>query len=99
MSRVDAFAMHHHPSKNNRRRAYEVKISRADFLRDIRQPLKHRAALNVSIKKVAESMPKSIPRLSAFMPMRPLVPKPDFRARDEDLKPIMNPSKKEEGEE
>ena len=47
-SRIDAWAMHPYPSKQNCRVAYAVKVSRSDFLRDIKQPLKHRAALNVS---------------------------------------------------
>lgn len=42
---IDAWTMHPYPSKQNCRIAYEVKISRSDFLRDIKQPLKHRAAL------------------------------------------------------
>jgi len=40
--------MHPYPSKANCRFAYEVKVSRSDFLRDIKQPLKHRAALALS---------------------------------------------------
>ncbi len=47
-SRMDAWAMHPYPSKQNCRVAYEVKVSRSDFLRDIKQPLKHRAALTFS---------------------------------------------------
>lgn len=43
--RMDAWALHPYPSKSNRRVAYEVKVSRGDFLRDIKQPLKHRPAL------------------------------------------------------
>lgn len=43
--RMDAWAMHHHPSKGNKRVAYEVKVSRRDFLKDIKDPLKHRPAL------------------------------------------------------
>ncbi len=46
--RMDAWAMHHHPSKGNKRTAYEVKVSRSDFLRDIKDPLKHRPALRFS---------------------------------------------------
>lgn len=44
-SYIDAWAMHPYPSKQNCRVAYEVKVSRGDFLRDIKQPHKHRAAL------------------------------------------------------
>jgi len=40
--------MHPYPSKQNARTAYEVKISRSDFLRDIKKPHKHRNALLVS---------------------------------------------------
>lgn len=46
--RMDAWAMHHHPSKGNKRIAYEVKVSRGDFLKDIKDPLKHRPALRFS---------------------------------------------------
>lgn len=46
--RMDAWAMHHYPSKGNQRTAYEIKISRGDYLRDIKQPLKHRPALTFS---------------------------------------------------
>jgi len=46
--RIDAWTMHHHPSKGNKRTAYEVKISRSDFLKDVKDPLKHRPALRFS---------------------------------------------------
>lgn len=42
---IDAWAMHPFPSRQNCRVAYEVKVSRSDFLRDTKQPHKHRAAL------------------------------------------------------
>ena len=35
---VDAFAMHLWPSKGHTRIAYEVKVSRADFIRELEQP-------------------------------------------------------------
>ena len=44
-SYIDAYALHPYPSKQNCRVAYEVKVSRSDFLRDVKQPHKHRAAL------------------------------------------------------
>jgi hypothetical protein len=44
-SYIDAYALHPYPSKQNCRVAYEVKVSRSDFLKDIKQPHKHRAAL------------------------------------------------------
>lgn len=47
-NRIDAFHMADVPSKGFLRTAYEIKKSRADFLREIRAPLKRRAALRVS---------------------------------------------------
>ena len=44
-SYIDAWVMHPYPSKQNCRISYEIKISRSDFLRDIKQPHKHRCAL------------------------------------------------------
>ena len=46
--RIDAWAMHTWPSKNYSRTAYEIKVSRADFLKEIKQPLKRRRALLLS---------------------------------------------------
>lgn len=43
--RIDAWAMSMWPSKNLTRIAYEVKVSRADFLKEIAAPLKRRRAL------------------------------------------------------
>lgn len=47
-SKIDAFYMACRPSENFKRIAYEIKISRADFLREIKEPRKRRAALRVS---------------------------------------------------
>jgi hypothetical protein len=47
-NKIDAFWMAVEPSKGLRRIAYEVKVSRSDFLREIREPRKRRAALRVS---------------------------------------------------
>lgn len=47
-NRIDAFHMEVHPSKGLKRTAYEIKVSRADFLREIREPRKRRAAMRVS---------------------------------------------------
>lgn len=46
--RVDAFAVHCFPSKNHHRFAYEIKTSRADFLRELASPRKRRPALMMS---------------------------------------------------
>jgi hypothetical protein len=47
-NRIDAFWMAAEPSKGLKRIAYEIKTSRGDFLREIRDPRKRRAALRVS---------------------------------------------------
>jgi hypothetical protein len=47
-SRVDAFAMHCWPSKRFLRVAYEIKVSRGDFLRELKDPLKRRPGLLIS---------------------------------------------------
>lgn len=46
--RIDAYAIHLYPSESNIRHAYEVKASRNDFLRELRQPHKRRAGLRFS---------------------------------------------------
>ncbi len=47
-NRIDAFWMDDMPSKGLRRIAVECKTSRSDFLREIKNPLKRRAAMRVS---------------------------------------------------
>ena len=47
-NRIDAFWMAAEPSRGLRRIAYEIKRSRADYLREIKEPRKRRAALRVS---------------------------------------------------
>lgn len=47
-SRIDAFHMEDVLSKGLKRTAYEIKISRSDFMREIKDPRKRRAALRVS---------------------------------------------------
>ena len=42
--RIDFWALSTAPSKGNEATAYEVKVTRSDFLRDIRNPLKQRGA-------------------------------------------------------
>lgn len=44
----DAWAINLYPSKGHRTIAYEVKVSRADFLREIKDPSKRREALMFS---------------------------------------------------
>jgi hypothetical protein len=47
-NRIDAFHMACEPSKALKRTAYEIKASRSDFQREIKDPRKRRAALRVS---------------------------------------------------
>lgn len=54
---IDAFHMAVEPSKALCRTAYEVKVSRSDFLREIREPRKRRAALRVSNKFYFATLP------------------------------------------
>lgn len=42
---VDAFVIHQWPTGTYRRVAYEIKVSRADFLREIKAPMKRRPGL------------------------------------------------------
>lgn len=46
--RIDAFAMCLYPSRNFERIAYEVKVSRSDFLHEISQPEKRTMAMSLS---------------------------------------------------
>ncbi len=46
--RIDAFALHSWPSKRMLRRAYEVKASRTDLLRELKDPKKRQAAMALS---------------------------------------------------
>ncbi|MGH2361611.1 MAG: hypothetical protein ACRDGM_13860 [bacterium] len=48
--RVDAWAIDLYPSHRMERVAYEVKVTREDFLREIKNPEKRRAALRLSNK-------------------------------------------------
>lgn len=45
---IDAFAVGLWPSKGSGSYAYEIKVSRSDFLRELKQPLKRRLALRFS---------------------------------------------------
>jgi hypothetical protein len=40
-NRIDLWAIHTNPSQGNKAITYEVKISRGDFLRDVKDPTKH----------------------------------------------------------
>ncbi len=42
---IDVFAVHQFASKDFQRIAFEIKVSRGDFLRELREPLKRRDAL------------------------------------------------------
>ncbi len=46
--RIDAYALHTWPSKKLLRRAYEVKVSRSDLLRELKDPRKRQAAMALS---------------------------------------------------
>lgn len=46
--RIDAWAMHTYPSEHFDRVAYEVKVSRSDFLNELKQPRKRRVGLQHS---------------------------------------------------
>ncbi len=46
--RIDAYHMEEIPTKMLRKTAYEIKVSRSDFLSEIRNPIKRRYALRVS---------------------------------------------------
>jgi hypothetical protein len=48
LQRVDGFALNCYPHKALRRICYEVKLSRADFLGELRQPLKRRIGMRYS---------------------------------------------------
>ena len=45
---IDAFAINLWPSKNHRRIAYEIKVSRADFLKELKTPEKRAWAIEIS---------------------------------------------------
>lgn len=47
-NRIDAWHMSVLPAQNFHRTSYEVKVSRRDFVRELRHPLKRRAAMRVS---------------------------------------------------
>lgn len=46
--RIDAFALHTWPSKKFQRWAYEIKVSRGDFLHEINEPDKRVGAMHIS---------------------------------------------------
>jgi hypothetical protein len=46
--RIDFYALHCFPSQHNRRVAYEIKVSRQDFLHELAEPMKRRGALILS---------------------------------------------------
>jgi len=47
-SRLDAWAIHYHPSKRNVTRSYELKISKGDYNNEVNKPFKRRHALRLS---------------------------------------------------
>lgn len=48
LQRVDGFALNCYPHKGMRRVCYEVKLSRADYLTELRHPLKRRIGMRYS---------------------------------------------------
>jgi len=46
--RLDAWAVHYFPSKQNLTRCYEIKVSRSDFFTELNKPTKRRAGLRLS---------------------------------------------------
>ena len=46
--RLDAWAIHYHPSKRNVTRSYELKVSKGDFNNEVNKPFKRRPALRLS---------------------------------------------------
>ncbi|MEE8111153.1 MAG: hypothetical protein V3T54_00315 [Acidobacteriota bacterium] len=48
MQRIDLWIMNNWPSRGFERIAYEVKVSRGDFLREIKKPWKRKAAMRLS---------------------------------------------------
>lgn len=77
--RIDAFALHTWPSKQFRRIAYEVKVSKSDLRRELEQPHKQEAALALSnllylvapTDVLAEFGPYAIPKTWGILAYRP----------------------------
>lgn len=46
--RIDFWCLHTYPSKKHLKIVYEIKVSKTDFMHEISQPRKRRAALNLS---------------------------------------------------
>ena len=46
--RLDAWAIHYHTSKRNVVRTYELKVSRSDFMHELKDPKKRRAGLRLA---------------------------------------------------
>ncbi len=74
-ARVDAFAINAYPSKRCQRVAYEIKISRSDFTREICQPLKRRPALLLTnqfyfVTPAGLLKPEEIPQECGLMEIR-----------------------------
>jgi len=46
--RFDAWAIHYYPSKRNVTRCYELKVSKSDFMHEVKKPFKRRAGLRLS---------------------------------------------------
>jgi len=46
--RLDAWAIHYHPSKKNVVRCYEIKVSKSDFKKELESPLKRRPGIRLS---------------------------------------------------
>lgn len=82
---VDAFAISLWPSKGWASYAYEIKVSRADFRKELREPLKRRAALRYSnmfwfVTQEGLVKPEEVPIECGLMEVRTMVPEPFWHA-------------------
>jgi len=73
---LDAFAMHEFPSKGLARVTYEIKVSRSDFLRELKKPRKRRIGLKFSnkfwfITPPGVAKPEEIPAECGLLEVQP----------------------------
>lgn len=70
--RIDAWALHPHPSRSNCRTSYEIKVSRGDFLKELKDPRKRKAGLLFS-NEFYFAAPKGIIRVGEVPPEAGLI--------------------------
>lgn len=73
--RIDAWAINLYPSSGLNRISYEIKTSRADFLTEIKNPFKRRAAMRLSnefyfVAPVGLITPEEVPEGAGLMEVR-----------------------------